>query len=202
MNNSELNELLQRSRVPERKPEEWQEFANDTMRAVRSPVSAHAVSGEVLRSRPGFKSIALWAFGCATACILAGFIFGQWHGQRERSRDEIADARKLFLELNAMFPNQIEAVVLDERGARLMLAERAVPRNGAPIFVRICTPRECERVVTFSGQHVRINGQSCEVLLDARGNVIVAGEHFAWSSGERATRTDAIQIEAVQLSAL
>ena len=204
MNDSKLNELLQRVRVPERQPEEWQELTNDTMRAMRLSLSAHGerVRGEVSLSRPRFKSIALWTFGCATACVLAGFILGHWHARLETRRDEIADARKLFSELSALFPNQIEAVILDERGPRLVLAEQPAPRHGAPIFVRICTARGCERVVTFSGRRVLMNGESCEVLLDVRGNVIVAGERFAWSSSEPATRTRGFQIEAAQLSAL
>jgi hypothetical protein len=83
-----------------------------------------------------------------------------------------------------------------------VLAEQPVPGSNTPIFVRICAERRCERAVTFSGRRVRMNGESWEVLADARGNVIVAGEHSVWSSGQRPIGERGLQIEAVQLSAL
>ena len=206
MNNSELGELLRRVRVPERKPEEWQALGTDTMRAVYCSLSVHRKGvgqrHEVLPRQPHFRTIGLWISGCAAACVLAGFIFGHWYAQQEARRNEIAHARKLFSELSALFPNQIEAVIFDEQGPRLVLAERPIPGSNPPIFLRICAERRCERVVTFSGRRVSMSGESWEVLVDAHGNVIVAGEHFVWSSGQRATGAHRLQIEAAQLSAL
>lgn len=195
MNNQELNDLLRRAHVPERTSEEWNQFARDTARRIHGSFTHESVK----RSRIRHRAFAAWGVGFATVCVLLGFAIRHWHARREARRDEIADARKLFSELSALFPNQIEAVILNEHGPRLILAEQPLPRDATPLFVRICGAKSCERVITFSGRRVPLNGQTCEVLLDARGNVIVAGERFVWTSADHTARAG-YKIEAAQLS--
>jgi hypothetical protein len=208
VNDSELNDLLHRARVPERPDAQWTELQEDTVRrltdvatsgqsaANRSPDQMAALCRDAATERWG--RIRWWPtlIGGATACVLFIFAFNHWHtGRVEPSRD-LADARKLFSELNALFPNQLEAVVFDGSTPRLVLGEQAY--KGTPLFVRLCSAQGCQRVITFSGQRVPLNGESCEVLVDARGHVIVTGERFAWSSGDGAT-TGGYRIEAATL---
>ena len=95
-----------------------------------------------------------------------------------------------------MFPNQLEAVVLDGSTPRLVLAEYPASGKGAPLFVRLCHGRGCQRFITYSGGRVSLNGENCEVLLNAQGNVIVTGERFAWSSGDGPASSGGYRIEA------
>jgi hypothetical protein len=200
VNNSELKELLRRVHVPERKSEEWKELSDNTLRGLRASLFAEGGRGQVALAPSRRKSFALWAAGLATACIVAGFFFGHWHAGRNSRRDEIADARKLFAELSSMFPNQLEAVLLDGSTPRLVLAEKTSANQGVPIFVRLCGAGGCQRVITFSGRRVALNGETCEVLLDARGHVIVTGDRFAWSSGDTAALPGGYRIEAAPLT--
>ena len=113
--------------------------------------------------------------------------------------NDVAGAQKLFSELSEMFPNQLEAVVLDGSTPRLVLAEKTSENKGTPLFVRLCGAQGCQRVITFSGQRVLLNGESYEVLMDARGRVIVSGDHFVWLSGDGAPVHRGYRIEATQL---
>lgn len=202
MNDAELNRVLLGAHLPERSAKDWNESAQDTARAAlmasQSPVShQNTYSCSEVRKRNQFG---FWAAGIATACIVVGFMFGHWHAERSQRRDEVAEARKLFNELSAMFPNQLEAVVLDGSAPRLQIAETPHAGRGTPLFVRICGKTGCQRVITFSGERVRLNGGVYDVLVDARGHIIIAGESFAWSSAERTSRTGGYQIEAAPLT--
>ena len=194
MNDSELNELLRQARVPERTSEQWDELQAGTVRGLASTRSEGSEMGRGA-TRPGWRLAAAWAFAGATACVLLFFAFGHRRASRVEPDNDLADARKLYSELNTLFPNQLEAVVFDGSTPRLLLAEQPSGNKGAPLFVRLCGAQGCQRVITFSGQRVSLNGESCEVLVDARGHVIVTGERFAWSSGDAATTGD-YRIEA------
>lgn len=195
MNNSELNDLLHRARVPKRSEQEWKELAGDTVRAL-SLRRGHALAA---RAHSAVKRIALWSVGIATACALFVLALNHRRVDRIEPHHDIANARKLFSELSALFPNQLEAVVFDGSTPRLVIAEQTSANKGTPLFVRLCGAQGCQRVITFSGQRVLLNGESCEVLVDARGHVIVTGEHFVWSSGEAVSSQHGYRIEAATL---
>ncbi len=197
MNDSELNGLLREHRVPERA---WEELAADTVRLAQSAASHGARRGTSPHGRRWKPAFALWAVGAA-ACVLAGFFVDHWHARRVQSV-EVAAARKIFSELNALFPNQIESVVLEGATPRLALANKAFADKGAPLFIRLCGDSGCQRVITYSGQRVTLNGESCEVLLDSRGHVIVTGERFVWSSGDVTKARGGYRIQAAPLEML
>jgi hypothetical protein len=203
VNDSELNDLLRLAGVPERKAEGWKESTSETMRRLRISLAdgEKAQARGATKSRPRrWRSIVIWSAGCATALVFIGFILGNWHaGRRDRSH-EIAAARKLFAELSAMFPDQLEAVMLDGSTPRIALADKPWPGSGAPLFVRICGPRGCQRIITFSGRRVQVNGENCEVLADARGGIIVTGDTFVWSSSDAGTHAGRYRIEAAPLA--
>jgi hypothetical protein len=194
VNDSELNEMLRDAQVPERSTEEWRRFSEDTMWMLGQ--SAGPLAGP--SAHPPRLRLAWWVTGFAGACIIIGISIAHWYARR--AGNEIADARKLFGELNAVFPDRLEAVMLDSSSPRLILADKPFSNSGAPIFLRICGSRGCQRVITFSGQRVRVNGENCEVLLDARGGIIVTGDTFAWSSAENGTRAGHYRIHAAPLS--
>jgi hypothetical protein len=142
------------------------------------------------------------ALGVAVACLALGFVLGSWRGQYSPGKDaQLAEARKYFHELEALFPNQLQAIVFDQQGTHLVLAQEANLPASPPLYLKICGPKGCQRFVTFSGQQIRVNGDVCDVLVDHRGNVLVVGQETLWSDAKAATRRGPYQIEARALEA-
>jgi len=193
MNNPELDSILKKARTPERPEEFWAEFPQQ-------------VAGGLNRARTeNYRPERNWfprlAWGFATAiCILAAFAIGHWRGRVEMktSTDVLANA-KVVSETLAMFPNQVRAIVQDERGVNLVLSDSADVPASPPIYVRICDGKHSSSLVTFSGQEIQIAGQKMTVLSDAQGGIILMGNDFAWSSREPTYAKNDLKIEAKNL---
>ena len=191
MNNDQLGALLKSAPAPEREAAYWTDFPKTVTRRlaqVRSP----GFSRSSARRGP----LLTWGLGLATVCILAGFFFGFWRGRTSTDAREAAAFQKLFREVATLFPNQVQAVIIDERGPRLVLAEKPNVPPSDPLLVKICKAKRCENIITFSGQQIRVNGEAFEVLADGEGHVILAGRRIVWSSAEPALRQAPWQIEA------
>jgi hypothetical protein len=192
MNNSELDTLLKKARMPER-PEDFfetfpQQVAGQLRRTKRQRLQ--------IKSRwfPGL------AWGLASVvCVLIAFAIGHWRGQMETetaaSNDVLQNAKFVQATL-AMFPNQVCAIMHDQHGLNLILSNPGDVPASPPIYVRICDGKNCSSCVTFSGQEVQIAGQKLTVLSDARGGIILAGNHFLWSNSGRVALDHGLKIEA------
>jgi hypothetical protein len=100
-----------------------------------------------------------------------------------------------------LFPNQLQALVLDAAGAHLVLAEQADVPASPPLYVKITGPKGAQRFVTFSGQRIRVNGDSFEVLVGRQGEVLLVGKQSVWSSSEPGVKAGPYRIEARPLPA-
>lgn len=197
MNNKELQRLLQQGRVPERPSDYWEAFPEKIVQALRR--ADHAVPRN---ERPAGRPRWTLAWGAAFASVflgiglLVGIRLGRDANLDAQSQAELA---AYLREIEALFPGQLQAIVFEKSGPRLLLSERPdVPRS-APIFVRICRNQDCRSYLTFSGQRVGVAGEEFEVLLDANGGVILLGEKAIWSSaGTRSARLP-FRIEATLL---
>jgi hypothetical protein len=155
-----LNELLTSARVPERSPGYWEHFPKRVVARLDD------------RSRLETAPTKLWWMaGLATACLVVVILL------LRPQRETPTHYAKLYREVAGMFPNQVRAIVEDERGVHLELAEKPEVPTSPPLLVRICQPQRCRSVITFSGQRVSLDGDSVEVLADGRGKVLVVGEH-------------------------
>lgn len=191
----ELNELLRTVRVPDRTPEYWAEFPEAITRQLR-PRAANGAAVPAVSVRHAWA----WGLGLATACLLLGFYVGFRRGHTVGfSTAEVAQGRKIYHELAALFPDRVQTVQLDGRGSQLVLATDAHPPASAPLLVQICHAGECRRFITFSGQRVALNGETFEVLSDAQGNVLVVGERLAWTSREPRKTAAGYRIRATTL---
>lgn len=196
MNNPELDSILKKARTPEPPKEFWQGFPQQVARALNRQRTENF--------RPEQNWFPRLAWGFATAiCILAAFAIGHWRGQVEMktSTDVLADA-KVVRETLAMFPNQVRAIVQDERGINLVLSDNSDVPVSTPIYVRICDGNHCSSLVTFSGQEIQVAGQKVTVLSDARGGIILMGNDFAWSSRDPSYAKNDLKIEAKSLAAV
>lgn len=215
MKNQELDQILQRAAVPERKDSYWERFPAQVMAQLRTRAgqSERALPAVASRSRSGgsgwgrllatadrFRLRPAVALALVVGCIGLGFFLGVWKSRRSPAAEpQLAAIRKCYQELEQVFPQQIRAIVFDSKGVRFELAETADVPVSPPLFVRVWTPQGCEEFVTFSGQQIRINGQSCEVLLERNGAVLLVGEKSVWSSAEPQARGDGYRIEAQPL---
>jgi hypothetical protein len=149
-----------------------------------------------LVSRPAF------VLGVAAVCLAVGFVLGSWRGQRPSGQDsQLAEARKYFHELEALFPNQLQGIVFDQQGTHLVLAPEPNLPASPPLYLKVCGPQGCQRFITFSGQQIRVNGDVCDVLVDHQGKVLVVGQETLWSDARGAVRRGPYQIEAKVLEA-
>jgi hypothetical protein len=189
MNNTELDKVLKKAQVPEPRPGFWDEMPTNVLRAITQ--SETIVGPREFVQGNGFLPFlfrkASLPLAFAAVCVLLGF-FGGAHSRHttEFSPAELAEARACWREVATLFPNQLQAIVFDQQGSRLVLSEQTNPQGSAPIFVKVCDGTNCERFITFSGQQIKMNGESFEVLIDRRGEVLLVGESNVWTSAKSA----------------
>ena len=194
MNNIELEKLLKSVPSPQRPPEFWEQLPRRV--STRIHWQAKLRTGPGSEARPWWSSWT-WGFSAAAACLVIAFALGNWRGRPANEPNaQIAQARIYFREIESLFPRQVRAIVFDESGPRLMLAEKADVPDATPLYVSICGPRGCQQHITFSGQQIRVNGEDCDVLTDAAGHVLIVGRQFVWSSGSLARNAGKYRIEA------
>ena len=204
MNDHELNQILKSAQVPERSEEYWKAFPGH----VTEEIQAREMRGARRdRQESARKQWTGWApsfglklaFGAGLACLLvaAGFLLGLRNGARGAKPDpQLAEVQKCFREIEGLFPNQLRAIVFDDRGPELVLADGPTVPTSTPLYLKITGPKASRRYITFSGQQIQINGDTCDVLVDRSGNVLVVGRELAWSSSEPAAKAGRYQIEA------
>lgn len=179
MNNAELDKLLKSAPVPDRSAEFWEQFPKRVTAKIHWQSQRLAAAPEARRQ--AFPSA--WAMAAAAACFVLALTLTLYRSQLRRdAAGEVARAEKYYREIEAMFPNQVQAIIFDDQGPRLALAEQANVPKSTPLYLKVCGPRGCQQFVTFSGQQIRVNGDTCDVLLDAAGNVLLVGRQFVWSN--------------------
>lgn len=191
MNDAELNRILKSAESPRRPEGYWQDFPDQVARQLNRPwPREHCTVRWVPRL--------VWAGGVAAVCIIAGFILGRGFAPPESANgnSKLLQSEKLIREILAMFPNRVRAIVKDELGIQLVLADEADVPESTPLWVKFCQGTRCTTLVTFSGQELQIAGQELTVLSDANGNVILTGDRFAWASDDPAAGGQNFMIQA------
>lgn len=176
MNNHELDALLKSVPPPARDNEYWQTFPEVVRRELpaqtRRPMA-------VMRPQWG------WTIGFASACLATALLlawkFGGAGVQREAQLRVLGQS---YREAAALFPQQLQAVVLESGQFHLQLAEQPMGASAPPLFVRICKAKQCATAITFSGQEIDLLGRKFEVLADGRGGVILLSQGVVWTTGQ------------------
>lgn len=197
MNNTELERLLKSTAPPKRDEEYWREFP----KRVTAKLHWHpqmAKTNSLPGRRYGLLSLLAGAAGvCLVIMLVAKFqSYRATQAAALEGDNQLAAARKCYQELEALFPNQLEAIVFDQQGPRFVLAPKPDVPGGSPLYLKICGPKGCERIVTFSGQQVAVNGEKCEVLANGEGQVMLVGNHKVWTGDDSA---EAVRVQARML---
>ena len=209
MNNTELHRLLRAAPVPDPGAHYWQQFPAKVMAEIHRQPSAPDQSAPRFKPQPrnlsrlGIAQLfsAPWlkpAFGLILAliCVALGFVLGTRHGRPAGLAPQTAQMRQYFHEIQALFPNQIQAIVFDAQGVRLELAERPNVPASTPLCITLDGPKGTQHLITFSGQQIRLNGDTFEVLADRQGGVLIVGEQWVWSSSSPGANHSPYRIEA------
>lgn len=194
MTDSELEIFLKTAGVPDRASEFWEDFP----RRITTKLHWRAQrTSDLLPVQPRPLNWLAWGLSVGMACLVIAFTLSHWRGSRPANG--LLQNEKVVREVLAMFPNQVRAIVQDENGLSLSLADQANVPASTPLWIKVCDGNHCRSIITFSGQSVQIAGQRVEVLADARGGVMLVGDHFFWSSQET-LRNDHLRIDAQPLS--
>ncbi len=193
MNDRELDKILKSASLPEQPAEFWKQLLT------RITAKIHWQSQQRMTPRAERHRFDLldWAVGAgvvSAVCLVSLLLQPERKSLAEA--DVMALVEKCYRESEVLFPNQIQSIVFDVSGPRVVLAEKADVPTSPPLCLKICGPRGCQEIVTFSGQQVRVNGDVCDVLTDAKGNVMLAGDHLFWSSQSVGTKAGRYRIEA------
>ncbi|MCU0785629.1 MAG: hypothetical protein MUF81_16610 [Verrucomicrobia bacterium] len=184
MNNADLDKLLKAAPVPERPADYWEDFPRQVLAAL-----PRGSRRRTQPKAPSWRRLTLarltFVVSAVTACLLIGFTLSSWrHRVPSLTAHELATVRTYLREMEGLFPNQVQAVVFEASGPRLVLAERADVASAQPVFVRVTGPGGPRGFLTFSGQQIRLNGELVDVLVTGRGQVLLVGASLAWSSAD------------------
>lgn len=198
MNDRELDMMLKSASLPEQPAEFWDQLPK------RITTKIHWQSHQQTSPHGELRRFDLvdWALGAgvvAVVCVVSLLL--QPERKSLAGSDSFAVTEKCYRETEVLFPHQIQAIVFDETGPRVVLSEKPDVPASPPLYLKICGPRGCQEIVTFSGQQVRVNGDLCDVLTDALGNVILAGEHVIWTSQSIGNKAGVYRIEARTMEA-
>jgi hypothetical protein len=207
MKNSELDQILKSAPVPDRPGAYWDQFPRrvmaktDRLRTRADPETNHPRTEPFWRRfRLQFATVGL---GLAIIGLLLGFVLGFWQERHlSITGAQLAAARKYFQEIETLFPGQVQAIVFDQQRPHLVLAEHSSVPASSPLYLRICGPKGCQSYVTFSGQQIRINGETCEVLLDHQDNVLLVGQDWVLSTAQTPAKHARYQVSARLLMTL
>jgi hypothetical protein len=195
MNNDELRQILQQAGPLHPPAGYWEDFPDQVaFRLARGdPDKARAASAP---SRPRW----VWAAAFAAAAIVAAIlVFPAARKPAPLSPGQVAGMREYLRQVETLFPNQVRAIIFDSNGPRLLLADKPDVPGLSALLLNVCGAGGCQRIITFSGQQVTVNGDLCDVLLDGRENILLVGRRTLWSAGQTGAAPSGWNINAQRL---
>ncbi len=199
MNDDPLKRALEKLRVP---------AANEAAseRARHRAMTAFANRGAFAERRPAPWRWIATAAGAA-ACVLVLFLAVRPHRDNGDAGRVVSNDRadaQLLKEMETLFPGQLDAII--ESGGQISITLAQEPGVTVPQRITITLRRGANtvRVLGYSGRKVclTLDGRrACfEPLLNADGQVILAGESFVWSQ-QNPSALDGYRVVARALTA-
>lgn len=179
MNNNELDRLLKQASQPEPPAGLTRNLPGRVTARLRHGSSSQSLEMPFRRHA--------WVWGLATACVILGaFVVGFWRGQQSAfDPGQLADARRYLHETQALFPNQVKAIIFDKNGPHLVLSEKPDVGASLPVFMTVSNAQTAESIITYSGQQINIHGEPYDVLLNGNNEVFLVGKTRVWSKNSR-----------------
>lgn len=187
-NNKDLDDLLKQDRAPARSDDHWNSFPGRVTAQLQRPVSVSKGTSATNDRRHRISSGLALGLGLGLACLVLALKYGAGT-QPDPGRpaaplgaQQAKSYAKIIEEVGAMFPNRVRSVALNDNDIHLNLADHDDVATSPPIWLEICRGGHCQEFITFSGQQIRVDRDLYEVLVDSRGNVMLAGEKMIWSN--------------------
>lgn len=150
-----------------------------------------------------FKTWLLWPTAAAACFLLVWFSIRPVTPEKTLATIPPArqdDAAAIILrEVSALFPNQVRSIVRDESGLQMTLADEPDVKPTQALVLKVCEPRGCKEIITFSGQNIEVAGHTVTVRTENGGRVILDGERFLWSSDLKGNPAPGVHIESRRL---
>jgi hypothetical protein len=201
MNNVDLDRLLKGANVPQPRPGFWDELPRNVQavidRGAKPMLREETVAPGILELlfRRAAVPVALVAI-----CVAIGFLRPANSHWPAIHADELREARACWREAAELFPNQLELIVFDQKGSRVIVAERPNQPSSPPLYVKFCDVKGCKRFITFSGQQIEVNGEHFEVLADRQGEVLLVGDAKVFKGSKKASAFGAYSVVALSLT--
>lgn len=191
--NDDLDDLLREARVPE-PPEEW-------WRRLPAKVVLRAfAAGEAPRARSPRSPWFRLGFTLAPAALGLALGFLLWHRADRSDPYRQLENGKEWRAVAAQYGARVRAIVRDEQGLHVVLADRADVPAATPIWVELQSGAERRAMVTMSGQEVTVGGRKLQVLADPAGKLILIGPDFFWSEEAQAGAAEHLQVRSHALA--
>jgi len=180
MNDDDLRQRLQKLTAPEAS-----ESARARARQRALIAFQQADSGRAKRhERRGFGWN--WRHAIALALILGTLPF--LFLRHPHNAENLADDRQILRQMEKLFPNQVDAVVVENGKVDLSVAQSPVVGSDQPVLVVFRRGRDTIRVLSYSGHRVCLKlgqTQNCfEILETPTGGVILEGDDQVWLASE------------------
>ena len=124
-----------------------------------------------------------WTTG-VLAVALAGALAWQMWTRPTSSREDVAADQKVLQQMQALFPRQVNAVVVDNGKVDLSVTQSPAVGSDQPIVVVFRHDDRIIRVLSYSGHHVCLplgGREHCfEILATTNGGVILEEADKAW----------------------
>ena len=183
-----IKKRLSQWSVPEVDPEEREQMRAQALDDFRSATnSTHFGKSRLI------PSWIIPAAGGALAASLGMILFTQTStvdlSEKADWRETLRAGEQMLVETTALFPTQVKAIVENNSGTSLQTESQPRDANSRPVVIELTRGKERIRIVTFSGQRIMVQlgdeDEQLEVLVDADGSVLIAGDSFVWSKAER-----------------
>lgn len=201
MKDHQLDSLLKSVKVPPESAKFRENLAQDVFRELKHKPSrsGDAVVNRIwVANRPRLIFAGAWA--AAAILLLLVFLNKRTDFAPGITDQQLAEARRYYSELTALFPRQLQAVVIGRNTSpTLVLAEEPNVPQGEPVLVQFTSRGSSSSFIVVNGQDFSFEGKRYEVLLDHQGGVLVFGPDLAWSSRETSALHGPLQIAARSL---
>ena len=136
---------------------------------------ANSHSLPVARPFPGWR----WGLAPGLALLLGLLWFARPHAGPEPQ-----PSAKVLAEMEALFPGQVDAVILQGNSVKLDLSDTPEGSSQQPLVVTLRRGGQTVQVLAYSGRKVCVElggRRECfEPLVTAEGKVILSGDDFVW----------------------